>query len=308
VDRAPHPERPTWDRLPAAIGRRAALAALAALASLASAACRGGAARERGARVVSISPSTTEAAFAIGAGDLLVGRSKYCDYPPEAAKLPPVGGYADPSVEAIVALSPTLVIGARGPAGPALEQALAAHAIETFFPETESVAQIEGMLEELGKKLGRAEGAAAAVGRVRERREAVAKAVAGLPKVRVALLFDVAPIVVAGPGGFPDELLRLAGGTNVITRGGAYPTINLEHLLALDPDLLLDTIAMATGGAAEPLAAQRSAPGWKELRAVREGRVRAIDSSTVLRPGPRIGEGLAALARAVHGDAIARLL
>lgn len=272
---------------------------------LSAAACKGVGGRERGIRVISISPSTTEAAFAIGAGDLLVGRSKYCDYPPEAARLPSVGGYSDPSIEAIVALSPTLVIGARGPAGPSLEPALQSHGIETYFPETESIAQIEAMLEELGKKLGRVEGAEAAVKRVRERREAVAKAVARLPPVRVAFLFDVAPIVVAGRGSFPDELIRLAGGQNVVERGGQYPTINLESLLTLDPDLILDGASMwGGGGATIPLAAQRSAPGWRELRAVKEGRIQGIDSGAVLRPGPRIGEGLETMARAIHGSAV----
>src|SRR5262245_30159616 len=94
-------------------------------------------AEPRPLRVVSLAPSTTEALFAIGAGADVVGRSRYCDYPPEAASLPAVGGYADPSIEAIVALRPTLVVGARGPAGPALEEALQARAIDTFFPETE---------------------------------------------------------------------------------------------------------------------------------------------------------------------------
>lgn len=293
------------------IGRRAALLALGALGALgaqAVAGCRGVGGRGRGPRVISISPSTTEAAFAIGAGDLLVGRSKYCDFPPEAAKLPVVGGYADPSIEAIVALAPTLVIGARGPAGPGLEKTLLSHGIETFFPETESLAQIETMLEDLGAKLDRREGAAAAIGRLRERRDAVVKAVSGLRRARVALLFDVAPIVVAGPGGFPDELIQLAGGQNVITGGGPYPTINIEHLLALDPDVIIDGASMwGTGGAAEPLAGQRGAPGWRELSAVKQGKVRGIDSGAALRPGPRIGEGLATLARAIHGDAIAGL-
>jgi iron complex transport system substrate-binding protein len=291
------------------ISRRTALLALGSLGAQVIAGCRGVGGRGRGLRVVSLSPSTTEAAFAIGAGDRLVGRSKYCDFPPEAAKLPVVGGYADPSIEAIVALSPTLVIGARGPAGPGLETTLRSHGIETFFPETESLAQIEKMLEDLGGKLDRKEGAAAVIGRLRERREAVVKAVSGLRRARVALLFDVAPIVVAGPGGFPDELIQLAGGQNVITGGGPYPTINIERLLALDPDVIVDGANMwGTGGAAEPLAAQRGSPGWRELSAVKQGKVRGIDSGAALRPGPRIGEGLVTLARAIHGDAVAGLL
>jgi len=256
-------------------------------------------------RVVSLSPSTTEAVFAIGAGALLVGRTKYCDYPAEAASLPVVGGYADPSLEAIVARAPTLVVGARGPAGPALEQALAARSIETFFPETESLAQIEQMLVALGKRLGHDAGAAEAVARIEAARKRVAAAVAGRPRVRAVLLFDVSPIFAAGPGGFPDDALREAGGQNLITEGGAYPTIDIERLLALDPDVVLDGAAEAHGGEpASKIAALRDAPGWRDLRALREGRVRAISVPTVLRPGPRIGEGLVTLARALHGQAV----
>jgi iron complex transport system substrate-binding protein len=69
------------------------------------------------ARIVSLSPSTTETLFVIGAGNRVVGRSRYCDWPPEVLKLPQIGGYVDPSFEAILALRPDLVTGARGPAG-----------------------------------------------------------------------------------------------------------------------------------------------------------------------------------------------
>jgi iron complex transport system substrate-binding protein len=282
-------------------GRRGALSIVAALA-LAACSKRGAAGS---ARVVSISPSTTEAAFAIGAGPLVVGRSKYCDYPPEAARLPVVGGFADPNLEAILALAPTLVIGARGPAGPAIEQALNAHGIATLFPETESFAQIEALLTELGARLHLEAGAAAAVGGIEADRQRVAAAVAGRPRVRAVFLFDVSPIYAAGPGGFPDQLLREAGAINLVDKGGAYPTLDLERLVALDPEVILDGAAdEGQGEGASRIAALRGTPGWRDLRAVREGRVRQINASTALRPGPRIGQGLVALTRALHGDAI----
>jgi iron complex transport system substrate-binding protein len=285
--------------IPVRLRRRQALAVLAAAAASAcSRAERAGAAP----RVVSLSPSTTEAVFAVGAGALLVGRSSYCDYPPEALALPVVGGFADPSVEKIVALRPTLVVGAHGPAGPAIEAALQKHGVATFFPETESIAQIEAMLADLGKRLAHEAGATAAVGVIEAARARVAAAVAGRPKVRAVFLFDVAPIVAAGPGSFPDELVRQAGGENLVTAGGAYPTLDLEKLLALDPDVLLDGAADAHGPSR--LSGLRDAPGWKNLRAVREGRVRPVVANVALRPGPRIGEGLEAVARALHGDAI----
>ncbi|WP_437569920.1 ABC transporter substrate-binding protein [Sorangium sp. So ce542] len=292
----------------AALPRRAALAALAAVA-LAACGRRAPAAQGR-ARVVSLSPSTTEAVCAIGAGAALVGRSRHCDHPPEVLRLPSVGGYADPSIEAIIALSPTLVVGARGPAGPALEEALRGHGIATCFPETESLAQIEEMLAELGRRLDAAPGAEQAIARIRARRQEVEQAVKGRPRVRVALLFDTSPIFAAGPGSFADELLRLAGGENAIARGGAYPSISVEHLLALDPDVLLDGTAGVDGAdapgaqGAPRLAVLRDAPGWRSLRAVREGRVRPLRTDAVLRPGPRIGDGLAEVARALHGDAL----
>ncbi len=261
-----------------------------------------GAPREGAPRVVSLSPSTTEAVFAIGGGGLLVGRSRFCDYPPEAHALPAVGGFSDPNIEAVLALAPSLVVGAHGPAGPGLADTLKSHGIDTYFPETESFAQIREMLLGLGTRLGRDPGAAAVVAQINGRRDAVAAATKGIAPPRAVMLFDVAPIVVAGPGGFPDELMRLAGAQNLITEGGAYPTIGLERLLALDPEVLLDG-AMAGVDGPSPLAAKRDAGGWKTLRAFANGRVHAV-SSTVLRPGPRIGDGLVELARTIHGSAI----
>lgn len=280
------------------LGARDALAALA-VAALAPA-CKRTSVAGAGRRVVSLSPSTTETVFALGGGAELVARSRNCDFPAEAARLPAVGGYADPNVEAIVALAPTLVVGARGPAGPALEASLRGKGIETFFPETESLAQIQSMIADLGARLERRAEADELVASVRRRVADVEQAIAGLPRPRALLLFDVSPIVAAGPGGFPDELLRLAGGDNLVVRGGAYPTLGLETVLGLDPDVIVDGIGEAGAHGASRIAALAEQAGWRQLRALREGAVRAV-SSTALRPGPRIGEGLLEMARALHG-------
>ncbi len=286
--------------LPTRISRRAALVGLVGLGALA-AACRRPPPPVT-PRVVSISPSMTEAVFAIGAGDLMVGRSRFCDYPPEAAALPVVGGFSDPSLEAIVALRPTLVISARGPAGASLAQSLEAQGIAVYSPETESIAQIENALTELGRRLSHDEGARVAVAVIQAARRKIAGAVARRMRVRAAFLFDVAPIYAAGPGSFADELMREAGGDNCVIAGGAYPTLGLEQLLSLDPEVILD--GSGDEGGASRVAQKRGDPGWSKLRAVREGKVRPLAASVVLRPGPRIGEGLAAVARALHGDAL----
>lgn len=273
---------------------------LLALLAASAAACSRAPNTSKTPRVVSISPNTTEMMFAIGAGGLLVGRSRYCDLPAEAQKLPTVGGFSDPNIEAIVGLSPTLVIGARGPAGPTLIDTLRSHGIDTFFPETETLAAIKTMITDLGKRVDHVDDAARVVREIETKQNALKTKLSGKPRIRVLFAFDIAPVIAAGPGSFTDEVLREAGAENVVTKGGAYPTIGLEHLLTLDPDVLLDgaTDMQATKSMKERVT---DTPGWKELRAVKEGRIRPVGSDA-LRPGPRIGDGLWAVARAIHGD------
>lgn len=249
-------------------------------------------------RVVSLSPSTTEAMFAIGAGALLVGRSQQCDHPEEAKKLPSVGGYASPNAEAVIALRPTLVIGEQGPIGPQIEDKLRAHGVATFFPSTDSVAEITAMIRELGAHVDRAEVAAEIARGVDARVAQIAAWASSRANVSLVMVFDVSPIFVAGPGSFPDELLRLAGGKNLITRGGKWPTIDVEHLRALDPRVIVDAMGVGHG-----TSRVTTAPGFQTLTAVKEGRVRRLASAAALRPGPRIAEGLADVARSIQGQA-----
>jgi iron complex transport system substrate-binding protein len=94
-------------------------------------------------------------------------------------------------------------------------------------------------------------------------------------------------------------MIRLAGGANVVTGGSAYPNLGIEHVLALDPDIVLNG-AMAEGHGASQIGPGQA--GWRELRAVKTGRVVALEDEAVLRPGPRVGDGLAILARALHPE------
>lgn len=249
-------------------------------------------------RIVSLSPSTTEALFAIGAGASVVGRSRYCDFPAEARALPEVGGYVDPSFEAIFGLSPTLVTGARGPAGATVADRITARGIDAYFPPTESFAEIDAMIVGLGERTGRQREAAAVVAAVHARTEAIERAVRELPPVRVLFVFGLEPVVAAGPEGYAAEMLRRAGGVNVVT-SGAYPTLDVEKVVELAPDVVLD----ATMGEQRVARIRPDRPGWSSVRAVREGRVVRLDDEAVIRPGPRVAEGLERLARALHPSA-----
>ncbi len=250
-------------------------------------------------RIVSLSPSTTEALFAIGAGNVLVGRSRYCDFPEAAKSVPEVGGYVDPNFEAIVALRPTLVVGARGPLGPEIVSRLESHGAATYFPATESFNSIEDMVLGLGERTGHGNEARRVVEDLRAKRERVEVAVRAKPKARVLMVFGLEPIVAAGPKSFADEMLRRAGAENVVKDGDAYPTLGIERVIALEPDVILNA-AMAEAHGASRIS--KEAPGWKEVRAVKNGHVYMMDDEAVLRPGPRIVEGLQKVAGALHPD------
>ncbi len=284
--------------------RRGVLAAATALAALA--ACSRGRAAQEGARdsrrVVSVSPATTEALFAVGAGDRVVGRSRFCDWPPEVAKVPAVGGVVDANFEAILQLEPDLVVGAPGPASTRLADRLEALGIATWFPAIESLEAIDTMILGVGDRTGHAEQARRVVDDLHAQTLAVERSVAGEFAPRVLMVLDVTPVVATGPRDFVDELIRRAGGTNVLASGGPWQTLGFEQILDLDPDVIVDA-SIANGGAGPHVTAQ--APGWRDVRAVREGHVVAISDTRFLRPGPRVAEGLAVLARALHPRAAA---
>jgi ABC-type Fe3+-hydroxamate transport system substrate-binding protein len=248
-------------------------------------------------RVVSLSPSTTEALAAIGAREELVGRSRYCDYPPDVKTVPAVGGFVDPNFEAILALRPDLVTGARGPSGSQVADRLAALGIATYFPETETLGGIDAMILGLGAKTSHDAQAKALVLSLDTQEADIRARTHGLPHPRTLLLFGLAPIVVAGPGSFPDEMLRGVGGQNVVTEGGAYPTLGMERVLALAPEVILDASMQESRGE-ERITLET--PGWRELAAVKTGHVSALRDEAVLRPGPRVADGMATLARAIH--------
>lgn len=256
-------------------------------------------------RVVSLSPSTTEALFAVGAGPQLVGRSRFCNRPPEVLALPQVGGYSDPSLEAILALAPTLVIGAYGPAGASISEQLTSRGVRTSFLRTETWDDVGRMLVDLGHKTGHAAEGQRAAEALQMETEAAEAEFRGLPTPRVLLVFGISPIFVAGPGGFPDEMTRRAGAENVVTEGGAYPTLPGERVVSLDPDVVVN-LAMDESQGVQRITADL--PVWRELRAVREGHVAQLADDAALRPGPRLAAGLRSLGRVIHeaGDSVVR--
>ena len=242
----------------------------------------------------------TEAVFALGRGATLVGRSTFCDYPAEALAVETIGGFADPNLEKVLSLKPSLVIGERGPAGPEFVDRLTSYGVDTFFPQMDSVEQIVAALSTLGARIGAEAEARTLTAGIEAELAETRRVVKPLREERAVLLFDWKPLIAAGPSTFPDELLRAAGASNPVTGSGKYPKLAAEGLLALDPDVIID----GTGGAYSESALEllASVPGLTSLRAAKNQRVYRLQSAAALRPGPRVAQGVRELAGLLHPE------
>lgn len=251
-------------------------------------------------RIVSIAPSTTEILFALGLGDRVVAVDDYSDFPPAAAAKPRLGGMIDPELEPLVATTPDLVL-ATGIQAETVVPALEGLGIPVAVVDPGSVDEVFAGIALVGRVTG-AEAAAAELScEMRLRVDEVAARVAGAPRPRV--FFEISPdLYTAGPGSYIDDLIDRAGGSNVAAdAGGEYPQLGLEALVAADPEVVLLADEEA-GVTAEQVGAR---PGWGAITAVVDGRVVALDPDLTNRPGPRVVDGLEAIARALHPDRFA---
>lgn len=247
-------------------------------------------------RIVSLAPSNTEIVYALGAGADLVADTTSGNYPPAAASLPKVGGYGSVSIERIVSLRPDLVLaGALDEA--ATVPALRNLGLKVLVVDPHDLAGIYSSIEEIGKSLGRESEARSLVARIKGEVAAVVEKVSGLPRPRVYWELS-SDLWTAGPGSFIDQLIRLAGGTNIAS-GARRPWLQLsdETVIAENPQVIF----LAEGGPGIFAHSVASRPGWADLAAVRDHRVVVVkDLDLVSRPGPRVGEALRYIARELH--------
>jgi len=251
---------------------------------------------DRPQRIVSLVPSVTEVLFALGAGERIVGVTQFCTYPPEARQKPRIGSYADPGLEAIALQNPDLVITAADMSNPGLLSRLEALGIPVYIVYPRSIATTLATIRELGVLVNETEAAAQLASTLDRAVRKVAAATAASPKPRVLLSVEIDPLTVAGPQTLADDLIRAAGGRNVVPPGpGRYPTWGIEAVLAADPDLIL---VSPHPNQPNP---ERFFAAWPELQAVRNHQIITIEPDWIHRPGPRLALGLAAMAKALHG-------
>lgn len=254
-------------------------------------------------RVISLISSVTETLIAIGATSEIVGRTRY-DVAPEVAHVASVGGGIDPSVEAIVALHPDVVIAWEHERRLRVREKLTALGVAVLSLRTEDTTDAFRVFERLGALTGRRAAAAALGKRVHAAFEAVARESAGRPSPVVFYVVYNDPPMTAGPATFIGQLIGLAGGRLAFPDPGPlWPTVSIEALVQRQPDVIV--LPVGEKGVMT-LAKLRSAPGWRDLAAVREGRVVTVPSNLVNRPGPGLGDAARALFDAIHSPAVER--
>jgi iron complex transport system substrate-binding protein len=260
-------------------------------------------------RVISLAPNVTELLFAIAAGPQVVGVDSFSDTPAAGlASVPRVGTDYEPSLETIVRLGPDLVISASSANRRESVEALDAMSIPTFVTDSRSLADVDRLLDTLGRLTGHGREASAERSRLQaglaEVRESVRAAVAqaGRPGVLVVVWSD--PLYVAGHDSFIDDLIEVAGGRNVARDSTGFARYPLEKILAEAPEVII--LPAHTASASDPAESARASQAlafwkrWPTIPAVAHGRVHLVDDTPVVRPGARLVEGARILAGLIH--------
>lgn len=262
---------------------------------------RAGARTAMSKKIVSLAPSVTETIFALGLGDRLVGVTTYCDYPAAAKRLPKIGSFMNPSLEAIVAKRPDLVIGVSGATDPAKAREMEALGLRVDLISLSSLAEILDSIKIIARLLGAPEAGETVASKITGQVRDVKKRIQHVTRRSVLLLVGFRPLIAVGRKNFIDELITLAGGEN-ITGGASQPWLNIpeEFVVAKAPQVIIE----AGMGSERDDSHKR----WRDLAsipAVKQGRVYSYPSDKILRPGPRVGEALEDIARLIHPECFA---
>ncbi len=248
-------------------------------------------------RVFSVIPSLTESVAALDPG-VLIARTRF-DRAPEFAHLPSLGGAINPNLEALARLEPDLVISWDDATQRTVADRAEALGIPVYRANVQTIDDVRSHLRRLGTLLGREERASLIIDSLDQALATVGTAIRGRDPVSVYYSVWHDPPQTTGPGTFIDELIELAGGRNIFGDARrAWPQVSVEVVLQRAPDALV-IARHAPGAEGVPWL---GAPGWRELDAVRTGRYLLVDGDLFNRPGPRVADAAAHLARFLHGD------
>jgi iron complex transport system substrate-binding protein len=249
------------------------------------------------ARVVSLAPANTEIVTAIGVPlSRLVGVTTLDDYPATVKALPKVGDFANPNIEAITAAKPDLILITGGVQGDVLAK-LENTGAQVVVVDPQTLDELFASIATVGKATGEVAGADKVVAGMKAALAAIAARIGTAAPATAFMEVGYNPIYTAGPGTLTEDLIKAAGGVNVVKQSGYVP-YSAEQLLKDDP-----AVYFAMKGTESDPGVIDKRPGYAQLSAVKNGRVVVLEDNLVARPGPRIVLGIEAMARALHPDA-----
>jgi iron complex transport system substrate-binding protein len=237
-------------------------------------------------RIISLAPGLTEILFALGLGENIAGVTTYCDYPEEAREKPKVGGMSNPSLEAVLALKPDIVVLTTDGNPEAFERRLRSFGIKTYIFRARTIGELPDAVRQMGEALGAGQNAytlSMGIGRAIEGSRANKTA----SQRKILFIIWPEPLTVAGPGTIVDDAINILGHKNIASASPmAYPKYSIEDVMRQNPDVIIIGSGHGIGEASERLLRR-----LKSIHSVKEGRVFYM-SDSLYRLGPRIPEGI----------------
>lgn len=258
-------------------------------------------------RIVVIDAADCEIVYSLGAGDKVVGRGEYCNYPAEAMNVPSVQSGQEANIEQIVALKPQLVIMSTMAQTDEQIAAIEKAGIPVLANEVHDIEGTYSNIEIIGKALGKDEEARKLVADMKAGFDAIKEKVKG-QETGKTVYFEVSPLEyglwAAGSGTFMDEISNMLGLKNVFSDLSGWAQISQEQVIERNPDYIV-TVTMYFGDGPLPEEEVASRPGWQGVKAVADGHIYPADNDEITRPGPRLVDAAAMLYSAVYDSDIA---
>jgi iron complex transport system substrate-binding protein len=246
-------------------------------------------------RIVTLVPSETEIAFAIGAGDSVVGVDQYSNYPEQANSIEKVGDMTT-NIEKVTALKPDLILASVSMNAEAIKQ-LRALKLNVYASEPKTYDAVIEKIKKVGLMTDKQQGAADVTDHMRQVKADIESKIANADKPSVFIEFS--PGYTVGKGEFMDELVTLAGGTNV-AQGNGWIQFDAEQIVKSNPQVIVYPSLGAEPN--EILEGIKARPAWKVIDAVKNNRLVEVPSDPLSRVGPRLAEALESLAKAIHPE------
>jgi iron complex transport system substrate-binding protein len=253
-------------------------------------------------RIISLAPSITETLFALGLNEEIVGVTGFCDYPEAALKKPRIGGFVNPDIERIVSLKPDLIIGIRDGNRMETIQRLNDLGFSVYLVDPKGFDGVMRTIENIGEIVGNQDESKRLIRNMKKKKEHIVSVTQFLHKPKVFFQLGYAPIITVGRDTLANDLISLAGGRNISENESLnYPAYSIETIVSKAPEIIIMSSMESKRDYSNLV---KMWLNWKSIPAVRMNALHVVDSNIVDRPTPRIEEGLEALARMIHPEAL----